>query len=92
MSAGMLSRETRNWLVRTQGLIENAQGERLAELAYYVPRNMAIVEIGSHTGLSTCWLAAGSRAGNGAHVTAVDPYPDPRPGSKDDPWELGRTG
>jgi hypothetical protein len=80
------------WLDNTQGLIEKDEGRRLADLAAHVPADLAIVEIGSHTGLSSCWLAAGSRAGNGAHVTCVDPYPMPRPGSLDDPWELGPEG
>lgn len=80
------------WLDNTQGLIEPDEGRRLAELAAHVPAEWAIVEIGSHTGLSSCWLAAGSRVGYGAHVTCVDPYPMPRPGSTDDPWELGPEG
>lgn len=80
------------WLANTQGLIEVEEGERLAQLAAEVPANRAIVEIGTHTGLSTCWMAAGSRAGNGAHIIAVDPYPEPRPDSRDDPWELGPQG
>jgi hypothetical protein len=80
------------WLDNTQGLIEPEEGRRLATLASWVPRNQAIVEVGSHTGLSTCWLAAGSRSGLGAHIIAVDPWPAPRPGSLDDPWELGPEG
>lgn len=80
------------WLKNTQGLIESDEGEWLAEIAAKVPANQAIVEIGSHTGLSTCWMAAGSRHGNGAHVVAVDPWPPPRPNSQDDPWELGPEG
>lgn len=80
------------WLDNTQGLIEPNEGRKLASLAARVPGELAIVEIGSHTGLSSCWLAAGSRAGYGAHVTCVDPYPEPRPDSLDDPWELGPEG
>ena len=68
------------------------QGRKLAYLASRVKADLAIVEVGSHTGLSSCWLAAGSRAGYGASVTCVDPWGEPRPDSKDDPWELGAEG
>jgi len=81
-----------NWLDNTQGLVEPDEGRRLATLAGVVPKEYAIVELGSHTGMSTCWMAAGSRYGNGAHITAVDPWPPPRPGSQDDPWNLGPEG
>jgi hypothetical protein len=84
--------KTRAWLENTQGLIEPSEGERLALLAAGVPANQAIVELGSHTGLSTCWMAAGSRDGNGAHIFAVDPWGKPRPNSQDDPWNLGPDG
>jgi MMP 1-O-methyltransferase len=67
------------------GLIEVAQGERLAALAAGVPEWASIVEIGSHTGLSTCWMAHHAAA----HVFAVDPWGPPRPGSSDDPFGLG---
>jgi hypothetical protein len=87
-----LDEHTRKWLTKTQGLVEASEGYRLAKLASLVPRNQAIVEIGSHTGLSTCWLAAGSRNGNGAHIFAIDPWGPPRPDSMDDPWELGPEG
>lgn len=80
------------WLDNTQGLIEPDEGRRLAELAAHVHPNTAIVELGSHTGLSSCWLAAGSRAGHGAPVFCIDPWGEPRPGSLDDPWNLGAEG
>lgn len=73
---------------RCAGLVEPDQGQLLADLARLVPPDRAIVEIGSHTGLSTCWMAEGSRRGRGAHVFAVDPWPMPRPGSRDDPFAL----
>lgn len=60
----------------------------MAALASQVPAHQAIVEIGTHTGLSTCWMAAGSDEGKGAHVTAVDPWADPRPATLDDPFGL----
>lgn len=66
------------------GLVQVAEGERLARLARGVPVGQAIVEIGSHTGLSTVWMAGHTRA----HVTAVDPWGDPRPGTLDDPFGL----
>ena len=45
---------TRCWLENTQGLVEVEEGEKLAELASQVTANHAIVEVGSHTGLSSC--------------------------------------
>jgi hypothetical protein len=80
------------WLDNTQGLIEPDEGRQLARLAAIVDDDLAIVEIGSHTGLSSCWLAAGSRSGNGAQVFCIDPWGEPRPGSLDDPWNLGANG
>jgi hypothetical protein len=76
----------RRRLLRMPGLIEPEQGLRLADLASTVPSWAAIVEVGSHTGLSTCDLGHGS---TGAHVFAVDPWAAPRPGSRDDPFGLG---
>lgn len=65
------------------------EGQHLARLAKGVPPERAIVEIGSHTGLSTLWMAGSARA----HITAVDPWPEPRPdpgeGCDDDPFRLG---
>lgn len=83
---------THRWLEKTQGLVEVSEGERLASLAATIPAGLGIVELGSHTGLSTCWLAAGSHDGHRAQVYAVDPWPEPRPGSLDDPWNLGAEG
>lgn len=78
----------RERLANTRGLIGEAEGERLAEFAALVHPDRAIVEIGSHTGLSTMWIAAAAAA----HVFAVDPWADPRPPGPDhtdDPFELG---
>lgn len=69
---------------RCAGLIQPDEGRRLAELAAVVDANDAIVELGSHTGLSTIWMATTAHA----HITAVDPWGDPRPGSDDDPFSL----
>jgi len=55
----------------TEG-IWDIEGQHLAWLASQVPAGLSIVEIGSHKGKSTCFLAAGSRAGHGAHVYAID--------------------
>lgn len=90
----MIDDVTRAALLETRGLIEVVDAEALAALAAEVPPDMMIVEIGSHTGLSTCWMAAAAAAGRGAHVVAVDPYLDPRPrapGVDDDPFDL-KTG
>lgn len=88
----MIAEDTRAWLENTHGLIEAEEGVRLAELAADVPAAEAIVEIGSHTGLSACWMAAGSRDGFGAHITCIDPWGEPRPNSLDDPFDLGAEG
>ncbi len=55
-----------------EGWLGLDEGRRLAYLASIVPRGLAIVELGSWKGKSTCWLASGSRAGRGAPVYAVD--------------------
>ena len=70
----------------TRGLIEKPDGERLAELASLVDPAHAIVEIGTHTGLSSMWMAAGSQ---GAHVFCVDPWFNPGKEYGSDPFELG---
>ena len=57
------------------GLIEVVEGERLYETAKAVSKSNAIVEIGSHRGLSSCWLASGSMEGLNARVTCVDTWP-----------------
>lgn len=66
-------------------LIQPHEGRRLRDLAEGVRPPQAIVELGSHTGLSTCWMAGETQA----HVFAIDPWGDPRPGSDDDPLRLG---
>ena len=89
---GSLTKETMAWLDNTQGLIEPDEGRRLAMLARYIDPIHSIVEVGSHTGLSSCWLAAGStrwsrcadllRRSLGRAETRIE----------DDPWELGADG
>lgn len=61
-------------LAALEGLISERTGLRLADLAAQVPVTHAIVEVGSFKGKSTCYLGAGSRAGAGAQVFAVDPW------------------
>jgi len=70
---------TRALLLEIPGLITPAEGEKLAELAGLIRAEQAIVEIGSHRGLSACWLASGARSGAGARVTCVDPWPQYEP-------------
>lgn len=55
-----------------EGWLWPDEGELLFELAVGVPADQAVVEIGSNRGKSSAYLAAGSRAGNGALVHCVD--------------------
>lgn len=61
-------------LAKLEGLIPAQVGEELYALAGVVGKLLAVVEVGSYKGKSTCYLAAGARAGFGAHVWAVDPW------------------
>jgi len=61
-----------------EGGITHSEGLRLSLLASLVPKDLPIVEIGCFRGRSTCFLGAGSRAGNKVTVFAVDPW-DLRP-------------
>lgn len=71
----MIDRSVVELLEAMPGLVAPIEGRRLAELAAGVPAHQAIVEIGAHRGLSSCWLAAGSKAGHGARLTSIDPWP-----------------
>jgi len=67
-----------------KGLVAPEEARVLGLMASQVRDDHAVVEVGSHRGLSSCWLIAGSRAGNGAHVTCIDPWmgwemPDAQP-------------
>lgn len=66
------------------GLISTEIGNRLTELASLVPADQIIIELGAYKGRSTCFLAEGSRRGNGAHVVSIDPWDTPgnTPGPK----------
>jgi predicted O-methyltransferase YrrM len=59
------------------GLVSPAVGRALAVLAAEVAADEVIVEVGSFKGKSTCYLAAGAKAGRGARVVAVDPWDSP---------------
>lgn len=61
-------------LAELEGLIPEDVGAVLAFYAAKVPRDQAIVEVGSYKGKSTCYLATGARDGDGAHVWAVDAW------------------
>lgn len=56
------------------GAVTYEEGKRLARLAGKVAADQVIVELGSHGGSSTSWLALGSHKGRGAHVWAIDPW------------------
>lgn len=79
----------RDRLHKVAGLISLDESQHLYNLASEVPEWASIVEIGSHTGRSTVWLAAGAANGNHAHVTACDPFPNPGVYHNDDPFSLG---
>lgn len=64
----------RERLAELTGLVSAEVGETLASYAAEVPKDQAIVELGSFKGKSTCYLAAGAKDGNGAHVYAVDAW------------------
>lgn len=68
----MRSRTQARRLGAIRGLISNAVGERLYDLARAVPAEQAIIEIGAYMGKSTCYLGEGSRDGNRAPVHTVD--------------------
>ena len=56
------------------GWLSDGEGELLYNLAKQVPREQAIVELGSWKGRSTVWLARGAAAGHGATVYSIDPH------------------
>jgi predicted O-methyltransferase YrrM len=57
-----------------QGWLGPHEGRLLYRLAADADPRGCIVEIGSWHGRSTIWLAAGSAAGRGADVVAIDPH------------------
>jgi predicted O-methyltransferase YrrM len=66
--------ELRNLAREIEGWLLDGEGELLYNLAKQVPREQAIVELGSWKGRSTVWLAKGAVAGHGAAVYSIDPH------------------
>lgn len=64
-------------LAALSGLITEDVGLALYDHAARIAADQAIVEVGSYKGKSTCYLAAGAKHGNGAHVYAVDAWDTP---------------
>lgn len=73
----MLSPSLRQQLASLEGLVSEGVGLKLSQLSAVVPPRLAVVEIGSYKGKSTCYLAAGAQYGKGAFVHAVDPWDTP---------------
>ena len=76
-----LTAEMEKRLAGVHGQILAAEGLLLAELAAQVPNTQVIVELGAYKGKSSCYLAAGAKAGCGALVYSVDlweksPWPE----------------
>ncbi len=63
-------------LLAMKGLVAPEEGRVLAKMAGTVNPDHEIVEVGSHRGLSSCWILSGSLAGSSAHVTCIDPWPE----------------
>ncbi|MDH5305706.1 MAG: class I SAM-dependent methyltransferase, partial [Myxococcales bacterium] len=59
---------------RVEGFLNLREGRLLFALARAARGRGAIVEIGSHRGKSTVWIACGSLSGRAAPVYAVDPW------------------
>jgi hypothetical protein len=59
-----------------RGLLRHEEGAWLAERASEVDDGHCVVEIGSFTGKSACYLAEGSKRGHGVPVHCVDPWTD----------------
>jgi predicted O-methyltransferase YrrM len=61
---------------RVEGWLLKSQGRAIFDAARALPADTAAVEIGSHRGKSTTLIALGLP--EGARLTAVDPFDDPR--------------
>lgn len=66
--------ETKKITENIHGWLTDKEGVFLYDLAKNCTGKGAIVEIGSWQGKSTVYLGAGSQAGNGVRVYAVDPH------------------
>ena len=62
------------------------EAELLYNFAKHCSEDNAIVEIGSWEGKSTIYISNGSKAGNGAHVFAIDPHSGPEQKLDKDIW------
>lgn len=82
-------------LNRVEGFLNRVEGYALFLLAAEGPGEGEIVEVGSFKGLSTAWLAAGSRGAGREKVTAVDHFhgsPEHQPGAACATAELAAEG
>lgn len=61
-------------LKNVEGWLNMTDGYVLMQLAKDGPEEGEIVEVGSFLGLSTCWLAMGSKAAGREKITAVDHF------------------
>jgi glycosyltransferase involved in cell wall biosynthesis len=66
--------ESRARFDAVEGPLHSQEGYALYHFAKYAPGQGLIVEIGSHFGRSTCWLAAGTRAAGREKVVTVDHF------------------
>jgi hypothetical protein len=66
--------QTTAQLKNIEGWLNPIDGYVLQQIAAFGPETGEIVEIGSFMGLSTCWLALGSKKANREKVTAVDHF------------------
>lgn len=61
-------------ITKIEGFYDNELGQIIAGLASQVSSDHCIVEIGGYRGKSSCFLADGSREGNGASVYVIDKW------------------
>ncbi len=98
----LLTPDMERRLAQVHGEILAEEGLLLAEFAAAVPEGQIIVEIGAYKGKSSCYLAAGARAGRGVLVYSVDlwlqspwaQYADPEVNAawENNVWCLGLVG
>lgn len=62
------------WFKQIVGVTPEDIGITLADFAIQVPADQEIVELGVYHGKTALQMAWGARQGNGAHVTAIDPW------------------
>lgn len=69
-----------------RGWLSFREGALLYNLAKRCLKNNSIVEIGSWEGKSTVYISNGSKAGNNAHIFAVDPHTGPEQSIRNEVW------